>query len=155
VTKYAAVCVAVLTICGCASLERVANPDADISKVIDVDKSKGAIFDLTMQFIAENFKSAKSVIEYQDREAGRIVGNGTTFVSDGMMDRPASFTMIIDIKDKKFRVTYKSLRYQAGTALPWGPIEYVTPYNSMVGQLDGITDHLRRYVESSAETSDF
>jgi hypothetical protein len=140
---------------GCVSFEKVADPNAEISKVYDVALTKDEIYDLALQFIAENFKSAKSVLEYQDKEAGRIIGNGTTSINDGFMGRPASFTMVIDIKDGRYRVSYKSLEYQAATQVPWGPITAKVPYDDMVKQLDSLGDGLYSYLQQGKDNLDF
>jgi hypothetical protein len=140
---------------GCASYEKVADQNSEISKIYDIELSKDEIFDGSLQFIAENFTSAKSVIEYQDRDAGRIIGNGSTKVSDGLMDRDATFTMVIDIKDNRYRVSFRSLQYKAGTAIPWGPIEYKTPYDDIAAQLNSLADRLRTYLSSSRDNQNF
>lgn len=139
----------------CASFEKVDNPTAEIVEIVEVDLAKEKIYNLSLQFIAENFRSAKAVIEYQDRETGRIIGNGSTTVSDGLMNRPATFTMIIDVKDNKYRITYKSLMYQPGTAMPWKPIDYAVPYKHMKTQLDSLTIRLKKYISTASTVSDF
>jgi hypothetical protein len=145
----------VFAFAGCASSEEVIDPSAEISKIYDVELSKDEIYDGSLQFIAENFTSAKSVIEYQDRNSGRIIGNGSTPISDGFMDRPATFTMVIDIKDNRYRISFRSLQYQPGTALPWGPIKSRTPYNNMVVELNSLADRLHTYLSSSRDNQDF
>ncbi len=139
----------------CSSFEKIENPTEEIIEIVDIDLAKEKIFNLSLQFIAENFRSAKAVIEYQDRETGRIIGNGSTTVSDGLMNRPATFIMIIDVKDKKYRITYKSLMYQPGTAMPWKPIDYAVPYKHMKTQLDSLTIRLKKYISTTSTVSDF
>jgi hypothetical protein len=144
-----------LVFVGCASYEKVANQDTEISKVCDIDLSKDEIYDGSLQFIAENFTSAKAVLEYQDRNAGRIIGNGSAKISDGVMDRPATFTMIVDIKDNRYRVSFRTFQYQPGEKLPWGPIEYKTPYENMAAQMNSLADRLYAYLSKSRDNQDF
>ena len=78
--------------------------------------NKDVIFDRTMQWIANNFKSAKQVKEYSDKEAGKIVGNGSfDFRPDGsLIDVTQHFTINIDIKDDKARYRFINLWHNIG-----------------------------------------
>jgi hypothetical protein len=55
--------------------------------------------------MAENFVDSKDVIEVKDKEAGKIIGRGETPI----MTNYLNFTMIIDIKDNKIRITYTNM----------------------------------------------
>jgi len=135
---------------GCASTEKVENPSADIEKVFEIDLEKNQIYDLSLQFIAENFKSAKAVLEYQDREAGRIIGNGSTTITTndltfGYHSYPADFTMIIDARDNRYRVTFRNLQWTlADGAIR--PVEYKVPYDILLRELDNILVRLHSYL---------
>jgi hypothetical protein len=79
-------------------------------------KSKNQIFSATKIWIAENFKSAKSVIENEDKEAGTIIGNANIkYPCDGVFscmskgDWKLEFTMKIDTKEQKLRITFFNL----------------------------------------------
>lgn len=73
---------------------------------------KNQIYDKTLAWMAENFRSSKSVIELKDRENGKIIGQAIGNVSDPipMYDRAYGYTLIIDIKDYKIKVTFKNFR---------------------------------------------
>ena len=73
--------------------------------------TKDVIFSRTMKWIANNFKSAKQVIEYQDKEAGSIVGNGVTDIKaeGALVGVELEFTMNVDIKDYKARCRFINL----------------------------------------------
>ena len=77
--------------------------------------SSSQIYDKTLQWMAENFKSSKAVIEYQDKQAGTIIGHGSSSIfCSGMecliySEVPFSFTLRVDIKDGKTRTTYKDI----------------------------------------------
>jgi hypothetical protein len=68
-------------------------------------KSKDLIFEKTYKWIAENFKSAKAVIDYQDKQAGTIIAKGIIDVSGGNF----KFTLTVDIKEGKARYRYTNL----------------------------------------------
>jgi len=78
--------------------------------------SKEQIFSSTKIWIAENFRSSKSVLEYENKDSGTIIGNGIIpYPCSGLGcmvqgDWKVPFTMRVDIKDQKFRLTFTNLR---------------------------------------------
>lgn len=104
---------------GCAGMQPASHQPASIEIVKEVEGvSKDALFSSSKAWIAENFKSSKAVIEDADKDAGRIIGNGTTelqCVGDAwncmaLRNKLIGFTLRIDTKDGKFKVTYNNLR---------------------------------------------
>jgi len=80
-------------------------------KIITISKTKDEAYSLTMQWIAQAFKSAKAVIQYADKDSGIIVGNGNgTADFGGLVPGTVSFKITIDIKDYKERVTFSEVR---------------------------------------------
>lgn len=78
-------------------------------------RSKDEIFTATKIWLAETFASAKAVTEDADKEAGRIIGNGS--MSYPCRDKcewagiwKLKFTMRIDMKDGKLKVTYTNIK---------------------------------------------
>jgi hypothetical protein len=77
---------------------------------------KDKIYRQTKIWIAENFRSAKAVTEYDDKEQGTIIGNGNIKYPCAGLDCVAKhdwsvhFTMRVDTKDEKFRLTFSNLR---------------------------------------------
>lgn len=114
--KYLAVLLVSLSLFGCASMEAVQEDQLTFSQVYEVPGySKGQLFDGVKVWISENFRSGKSVIDHVDKEAGLIIGNGA-------MNYPCSgldcvgyeghliyYTMRVDVKDEKFRLTFTNL----------------------------------------------
>jgi hypothetical protein len=100
-----------LFLSGCAAAMPVKQEDMTYQKVIELPKqSKQQIFEKSKQWIASTFKSSKAVLEYDNKDEGVIIGNGS-------MDRPISainitggslisFNMREDIKDNKARLTF-------------------------------------------------
>lgn len=106
-----------LSLFGCASMQPVSQQDLSIEKVVEVpDLNKDQIYDQTKIWIAENFRSAKAVLEYENKETGTIIGNGTmSYPCSGLgclakADWKTHFTMRVDIKDSKYRATFSNLR---------------------------------------------
>ena len=72
--------------------------------------SKDQIYTQALTWTADSFADAKEVIQMKDRDAGRIVGKGVTYYKQRgsfMANTPAEFTMIIECKDGRYRVTFK------------------------------------------------
>lgn len=105
------------TLSSCAGMQQAKESDLTISRVIQApDHSKAQIYAATKIWIAQNFNSAKAVIELDDKERGQIIGNG-------IMPYPCSggdcltkggwkvrVTMRVDMKDGRFKVTFSNLR---------------------------------------------
>lgn len=74
---------------------------------------KDEIYDGSRTWIAESFKSAKSVIEHADKESGVIIGNGAVDITSGPSFLPLNtkFTFKIkeEIKDGRFRLTFTNV----------------------------------------------
>lgn len=105
-----------LFLLGCAELQPVTNADRTFERVIQTPGySKEQIFNGTKIWIAENFKSAKAVLEYENKDAGTLIGNGiiaypcSGLDCMGKGDWKIPFTMRVDIKDQKFRLTFSNL----------------------------------------------
>jgi len=76
-----------------------------IQQVIEVDRPRDELFDLAMEWVARAFRSAQAVIQYQDREAGKIVGKGNMTVTYVLFSYPTYFTLTIETKDGRVRAT--------------------------------------------------
>ncbi len=103
------------SILGCAGTQGM--PARDLEKIVAVPGfTKNQIFDQTKIYIAENFKSAKAVLEYENKDTGTIIGNGRIpFPTDpgiqtlALNDWTIAFTMRVDIKEGRFRCTFTNI----------------------------------------------
>jgi len=102
---------------GCAGLQPVKQEDLTIQQVVEVPGfTKYQIYDYCKIWVAENFRSAKAVIEHDDRENCCLIGNGIVkYPCHGLEciakhDWEVHFTMRIDTKDGKFRQTFSNLQ---------------------------------------------
>jgi hypothetical protein len=79
---------------------------------------KDALFTQTVLWIAETIRSPRSVIQFQDRDLGTIVGNGSYDMSiDGgflpflsPVNVPVSYKVRIDVRDNRYRMTFSDVR---------------------------------------------
>ena len=105
-----------IALVGCAGMEQASESDLTIQGVVKVPGfKKDQIYNQVKIYIAENFKSAKAVIEHDDKESGTLIGNGIIkypcegFDCVAKGDWKVHFTMRVDTKDEKFRVTFSNL----------------------------------------------
>jgi predicted ATP-dependent protease len=102
--------VACFVISGCASMPKtVPVEERQLQRVYDVPNlSKDQIYSKTLSWMAETYNSSKHVIELQDKESGRIVGNAiTTFNSWIGIPLSYRYTISVDTKDNKIRVQFR------------------------------------------------
>lgn len=111
-------CMIFLFLAGCAGSQPVADEDRTFERVVEAPGySKEQIFNGTKIWIAENFKSAKAVLEYENKDEGTLIGNGIiSYPCSGLgcIDKEhwkVPFTMRVDIKDQKFRLTFINLHF--------------------------------------------
>lgn len=100
----------------------------DVQQVVEFQgMSKDAIYTGSRQWVATTFNSAQSVIQMDDRQSGVIIGKGNmkypcygSWLCTGVTDNTIKFTVKIEAKDNKARVTFSDI------------VQYVPPsqYNS-------------------------
>lgn len=83
--------------------------DPTIVKIIDISQSKDDAFLLSMRWLSETYVSSKAVIDYSDKEAGTINGKGMAKVTLGFLPVNITYSIIIDVKDQKARLTFRAL----------------------------------------------
>jgi len=97
---------------GCVSQQAATKEEMNHEYIVEYPGlAKSVIFNRTLKWIANNFRSSKSVIQYQDSISGSIIGNCSSAIKpDGsMINLAMSFTMNIDIKENKARYRFINL----------------------------------------------
>lgn len=142
-----------VTLNGCAGMQPVSQTDKTFERVVETPGyTKDQIYSSTKIWIAEHFKSAKSVIELDSKEDGIIIGNGIIkYPCSGIEclakgDWNVPFTMRVDMKDQKFKITFTNIKlswsssYSSGISSP----AYDGPVNSQ-GDMDAIKPALLKF----------
>lgn len=87
----------------------------DVFRVYELDSTynKDKIYAKCLYWFGMTFKSAKSVLQIQDKESGKIVGRGTLSASAygnfyGRVTDGTTCTIDITIKDGKYRIGFSS-----------------------------------------------
>lgn len=120
--------------------------------------SKNDIYNGTLLWLAETFKSSKSVIELKDKELGKIIGN---IALDLNIDRLGiwpvyqtyEFSLKIDIKDNKYRLTFTNVNdvslFKKG--------EYYDPFygNQAQKELSKLSEDLAKYLSNYKPNDNF
>lgn len=144
----------VFALAGCAGLQPA--KQTSIENVADVPgQSKDQIYTASKIWLAETFRSAKEVIEVDDKAAGVIIGNGQIiYPCSGMscvLTQTIKFTLRIDIKDAKYKTTFSNLMiatppsqyYPNGTE---GPL-YQDAFDNSQPALVELSNKLRASIE--------
>lgn len=100
-----------------AKKELVSEEDRTIAQVFPADGfTKDQIFTGGRKWVAENFRSAKAVIEYESKEDGVVIGNGNVnypcngaWDCLGKADWRIKFTMKLEARDGRFRLTFTNI----------------------------------------------
>lgn len=102
---------------GCAGLQPMINEESKIDQVFDAPNlTKQQIFEQIKIWIAQNFRSAKAVLEYENKNDGVLIGNSVInypcsgFDHIAKADWKVLFTMRVDIKDNRFRLSFINLK---------------------------------------------
>lgn len=102
---------------GCAGLEPINPEEKTFSEVYEAPGlTEKRIFEGTKVWIAENFRSARSVIDHENAADGLIISKGSipypcshALQCAAIGDWSVNFTMRSDIKDGRFRLTFSNL----------------------------------------------
>lgn len=68
------------------------------------------LYEKAKSSLVNHFKSSKAVIQYEDKEQGRIKGRAWTEVIYALTPVNTWFTITIDVKDEKLRITFTDMR---------------------------------------------
>lgn len=75
-------------------------------------KSQGQLFDLANEWFSYSFKSGKSVIDYSNKEAHKVIGKGyLPFKFFNRGDQSIEFLIKLETKDGKLRYTITNCIY--------------------------------------------
>ena len=106
--RFISLMVPLLLLAACANLQVVPTEERQLQKVNEINLSKNEIFDKTLEWMALSFNDFTIVIELKDKENGKIIGKGITNFTNVIVSIPCRYTMIVEIKDNKYRTTYNS-----------------------------------------------
>lgn len=103
------------TLNSCATMMGVQAPPEmrTFEKIIEIsNKSKADLYINANSWFVETFNSAESVIEFQDKEAGKIMGKYVFSYVEGIYYYDVRQTISIDVKDNKVRIVINDPYYK-------------------------------------------
>lgn len=134
---------------GCAGMEVVPVDQRSFSEVHDIQLTKKEIYDRSLEWMARTFVDSKAVIELKDPDTGKIIGKGRgEAVTNALgVSVPFGYTMMIDIKDNRYRTTYEGLTVGEVSA----PAQTRTEIDSIKEQLRVVDQSLLKFLSDKSE----
>lgn len=147
----------------------------DPEKIINVQADANGIYQGARQWIAENFKSANDVIQYQDQSTTTVIGRGrqqglcvlpsgemvalsTTHPAQCFVVRDIEFVLKVEAKDNRMRVSIPSIlevwpasQYGSGGSEPAG----ATTVEILGPELLSYGDLIKEYVETGVSDNNW
>ena len=152
------------------NLSAFAQVDQTVVKVYEVPEyTKDKIYSGARIWIAQHFKSAKAVLEYENKNEGTLRGNSSIkypwsgFACLLQENWTVEFTMRVDAKDKKFRLTFSNITlgwsaYRNGGVLQpafRSPVTTQDKLDSIKPQLLSFGDEIAKTLQSDKTNEDF
>lgn len=162
-----------LFITGCASMPQAANePLTKYERIVDIsDTSKEKIYEGSRQWFAKSFNDSNSVIKYEDAKTGSIIGKGSmqyscvggVLMCYGTQDDKLEFTVRVDAKDNRARVSFEDLNihspstYSSGVRTPASDSKVIlqNEVTAVKAMLDKTVDSLSGDVKSGSKSTNW
>ncbi|MDF2418030.1 DUF4468 domain-containing protein [Acinetobacter beijerinckii] len=116
------------------------DPLKEVSEVVELPElSQKQIFDASKIWMAKSFKSSNAVIQYEDAATGTIIGKGNmqypckgTWNCLAHAENLILFTVKVDTKDNKARITFNDLLLKTKTTVNAGIVVRGTEFGIYV-----------------------
>ncbi len=135
--------------------EEVKPEERNAQYIQDIKMPKKELYKKILEWMAKSYNSSKEVIQLQDEESGQIIGKGITSFVNVMVEIPCEYTITIDIKDNKYRLTFDNF---IGL---WGqfhqdrqPLIYKEYIDDVKKNIKIIADNLYKFLQNK-ESKDF
>lgn len=125
-------------------IEQNQNGEYQYQEVLKVENtSQEKIYDRINLWIAKNYVSANDVIQYENKETGKIIVKGNVSTTNYGWKVYLMHTLTIETKDDKFRITLDQFKYQAAGSSP------VVSFSGSVPRKKKMLDKLENELQSS------
>ncbi|MCX6141996.1 MAG: DUF4468 domain-containing protein [Ignavibacteriales bacterium] len=122
-----------LFLAGCAGSREATKEEMNHEFILSLPGvQKQQAYEMTLKWLANTFRSAKAVVEYQNKENGSIIGNGMSRMKVEAaisIEVEIAFTMNIDIRDEKVRIRFVNLEYIPAGATARQPFRDIVAYH--------------------------
>lgn len=156
---YSMRCVTLLLFCalfmsGCGRMVKVPEQERMVRKVFEVQLSKNDIYDRALEWCAKRLSKVNDDIVVKNKEGGKIIARGTGKYSeyfDFLVDREFSYNMTIEVKDKRYRVTFDNFTvYYDERQIKSSQAQYKFELDQMSKKMNALMDDLRDYISRGA-----
>ena len=113
-SKYFFIIFSLIILQSCSTMMgTTANPELrSMENIIEFPNlNKDQIYIKSNTWFVETFNSAKSVIEFSDKESGKIIGNYNFVYSEGVYNYSVKQTIDLEIKDNKVKLKFSNPIY--------------------------------------------
>lgn len=148
--KYiAGVFIGLAFLAGCGTI-KVPEKERMVRQVVEVQLPRNEIYDRALDWCAKKLVNVYDDIVVKDRDKGKIIAKGTGKYSeyfDFLVDRQFSYNLTIEVKDKRYRVTFDNfIVYYDERQIRSSPMEYRTELDKARKKLNLLMESLREYV---------
>jgi len=112
----------------------------DREEVVEVKNTKAKLYANAQTWIAKTFGDYKAVIQFEDKEQGRLIIKGTSKLGVDESFSHIRFTLTINIKDDKYKYEITDV----GIAYYDRPTDYKDAENLITALLKQTTDNINR-----------
>ena len=115
-------------------------------EVISIDSTNQQdLYDKLHQWVAKTYVSANDVIQYNDKDTGKIIAKGLYKTTNYGWEVYLRHTLTLEAKDNRFRVTFDQLAYQGG------PDAQRIPFEKSVPRKKKMLERLEENIQSSVD----
>jgi len=147
-----------LLVFGCAGSMSTLSNDIEIQRVIELDgHKKDDLYINSMEWLSRTFKESKSVVDYQDKDAGKIIGNGAvSHIYALIVNGYVLFSVKLEVKDGRSRITLSNFKAKiVGSSGPPVTRQIMeSEFSAAKPKLIALIDDYEEYINSSSNKND-
>jgi hypothetical protein len=132
------------------------------SEVISApNQSQKSIYNKSRQWFSEYFVSGKSVVDYEDAQAGTIIGNGFAKIGSdplGIIQYNINYSIRVDTKDGRLKVTTNVIKHSnTDSQHPTYDVVMVPQSRKDMAErhISSVIENLKAYVASRGSSSNW
>ncbi len=147
---------AILAACAMQPIEK-----KEITRVIEVpNQTQSELFSKSRQWFSETFVSGESVVDYEDKEVGTIIGNGRSSIgrdSMGLIEFRIQYKLRVDTKDGKVRVAADIEKHTNTDSTSTYQVNHTNPRRVAMTEahINALLVSLEQYLTNQSQASDW
>lgn len=148
-----------ILVSGCATSSYTRYEPIEITKVIELPGvKKNDIFDKSRQWFSQYFVSGESVVDYENAEAGSIIGNGIATIGSEMMGvvrHGIHYSIRLDVKDEKMRAFVKIIKHTNTDSQRTYDVDWLIEERNAraTAHVEKVIEDLGRYVTAGSDSN--